>query len=143
MEFFYPYKAWSIKQNKFIYGKLEIKINQKTLEETYYIVNNEIKEEVKEQSICSITHLRAGEEKTPIYDRDIITVMINDELVSFTIRRGLANINTVDVETVLEGVFLESYNGDKYMYAKELIDKPERIEIIGNEIETQMSFKNK
>ena len=132
----YNYKAYDIKQQQWIYGEREIIVNQEDLSKRYFIVNTEGKFEFAKEMMCKITPLKAGPNKEPIYDKDIITINFEDNpTTAFIVSRGECKLHFEYENVTIYGLFLKGYDNKDYVFSDNIVKNPELVNIIGNILE--------
>lgn len=131
----YPYKGYNNNSKKWIYGELEILVNQKDLTSEYYIVNKEEKIKIPKDNICKLTVLKSKED-VPVYENDIISIILNEsECKVFTVRIGKCTINIENEDINIYGLFLKDCEGKDYVFSDTITNNPSLVEIIGNTID--------
>ena len=132
----YNYKTYNKDNKTWIYGEKEVIVNQKDLSKSYFIVNNDSKYQVEEESICEITPLMSNDKK-PIYEKDIISINFQDNLPTiFTVLRGECKLSLdLQEDVIFHGLYLKDSNNKDYVFSDKIIKNPENIRIIGNILE--------
>ena len=136
----YNYKAYNINDDSWIFGELEIIVNPKDLSKKYFIVNEDVKYETDLKNICEITSLTAGINKKPIYDKDMINIRFDDNNDTiFIVKRGNGKIHLNTEDAIIEGVMLQDFNKNNYLFSDNLLNNSEAITIVGNILENHLN----
>ena len=136
----YNYKTYNDIDNSWIFGELEIIVNEKDLSKKYFIVNENGKYESSLNNICEITLLRAGATQEPIYDKDIINIKFNDDTFAiFIVKRGNGKIQLNIEDAIIEGIMLHDFDKKDYLFSDNLLNNSEAITVVGNVLENHLN----
>lgn len=117
--------------DRWIYNDITKIVNSNSTN-TYYVEENKVKYEVKEENICRPTDLKAGNQT--IFTKDIILVPSDEGDLMFIVDHYKGYMNIDDIDIYIDGLCLLDFNFKPFFMAKKLIESPELITIIGNTI---------